>query len=621
MLRCMFIRQTKTGTSGSKNPYFTYRLVTSVRIGKKVSQKTLLNLGRHFDIPRKLWPELCVRIEQILDGQSTLLKVPLVVENEAQNIGAKILALRGDSADTQVEMEADFCEVDVNSIDLNRPRSVGSEHVCLHALEELGLPEILEDAGLNGSQKATALANIIGRMCEPRSELATWKWMKNKSAVGELLSFDFQSMPLMQLYRASDRLMSHKQTIEGQIFERVQDLFGFTPTVTLYDLTNTFFEGNANANAKAKRGRSKEKRFDCPLITLGLMLDGSGFVRRSEVFEGSVSEGKTLQGMLKQLDAPTGALVVMDAGIATEENIQWLAENGFKYLVVSRKRKREFDKSKATKILSASGHDIYLDRRDTQDDSTAVGDDKKSESKNPGELSIACWSEQRAEKDRQIDAQMKERFESELSKLNAGLSKKGCTKKRDKVIERMGRLKQRFSRVAQHYHIDYTLDKTGGTVLQIQWRFEPQQGSQSTHPGVYTLRTNEMDWDDEQYWRTYSMLTDLEAVFKSLKSELGMRPVYHHKEQRCDGHLFITVLAYQGVQVIRKKLKEKGHDLNWRSLKDIFELQRRVTMTFKQKDGRTLHIRKATNPDQALKEIYQYLGLSMNPGGTRRMTV
>src|SRR5690606_15022553 len=113
----------------------------------------------------------------------------------------------------------------------------------------------------------------------------------------------------------------------------------------------------------------------------------------------------------------------------------------------------------------------------------------------------------------------------------------------------------------------------------------------------------------------------LEAVFKSLKSELGIRPVYHHKEERCDGHLFITVLAYQGVQVIRKKLKEKGHDLSWRSLKDIFELQRRVTMTFKQKDGNTLHIRKATNPDQELKELYQDLGLSMNPGGTKRMTI
>ena len=592
-----------------------------MRIGNKVSQKTLLNLGRHFDIEREAWPELCVRIEQILAGERALFELPSELEQEAQSICAKIIALRGDCLGGEAGEETDFREVDVNSAELIRPRSVGTEHASLHALEALELPKILEKVGFNGPQKAAALANIIGRMCEPRSELATWNWMKNKSAVGELLEFDFESMPLMQLYRASDRLLKHKEVIEDQIFENVQELFGFTPTVTLYDLTNTFFEGNANANPKAKRGRSKEKRFDCPLITLGLMLDGSGFVRRSEIYEGSVVEGKTLQGMLKKLDVPSGALVVMDAGIATEENIEWLAENGFKYLVVSRKRKREFDKTRASKILSASGYEIFLDRRDTQDESSAAKGKDKSERKEPKELSIACWSEQRAEKDRQIDAQMKERFEAELSKLNTGLSKKGTTKKRDKVIERIGRLKQRYSRVAQHYQIDYSFDESQGTVTRIEWLFEPKQGSQSTHPGVYTLRTNEMDWDDEQYWRTYTMLTDLEAVFKSLKSELGMRPVYHHKEKRCDGHLFITVLAYQGVQVIRKKLKEKGHDLSWRSLKDIFDLQRRVTMTFKQSDGRTLHIRKATHPDQPLKEMYQDLGLSMTPGGIKKMTI
>jgi len=160
---------------------------------------------------------------------------------------------------------------------------------------------------------------------------------EKQSAVGELLEFDFESMPLMQLYRASDRLLKHKEVIEDQIFENVQELFGFTPTVTLYDLTNTFFEGNANANPKAKRGRSKEKRFDCPLITLGLMLDGSGFVRRSEIYEGSVVEGKTLQGMLKKLDVPSGAWLSWMRALPLKKH-RVVGRNGFKYLVVSRKR-------------------------------------------------------------------------------------------------------------------------------------------------------------------------------------------------------------------------------------------------------------------------------------------
>ena len=609
----MFIRKTTTGKSGSES-YFTYRLVNSVRIGKKVSQKTLLNLGRHFDVERASWPELCTRIEQILAGESALFNLPADLETVAQEMCAKIIALRGDHDEALQNEAPDFREVDVNSIELMRPRSVGTEHVSLHALEQLGLPKILEEAGFNGPQRAAALGNIVGRMCQPRSELATWNWMKNKSAIGELLEFDFESMPLMQLYRASDRLLKHKTLIEDQVFENVENLFGFTATITLYDLTNTYFEGHGAENEQAGYGRSKEKRFDCPLVTLGLMLDGSGFVRRSEVFEGSVSEGKTLQGMLKALNAPRGALVVMDAGIASEDNITWLSEQGFKYLVVSRQHKRVFDQAQASQILSACGHEIYLHRQQAEPTGDATDEGLN-------ELTVACWSEQGAHKDRQIDAKAQARFESELRQLNEGLSKKGCTKKRDKVNERIGRLKQRYSRVAQHYRIDCTVDSAAVNVIQLQWHFEPKEASKCTHPGVYQLRTNQIDWDDEQLWRTYTMLTDLEAVFRSLKSELGMRPVYHRKQGRCDGHLFITVLAYQGVQVIRKQLKQKGHSHSWTSLKDIFEVQRRLTITFKQKDGHTLHIRKTSSPEQKLQNLYQDLGISMLPGGIKRMRI
>jgi transposase len=410
----------------------------------------------------------------------------------------------------------------------------------------------------------------------------------------------------MQLYRASDRLLKHKSSIEKKIFEQVQSIFNFTPTITLYDLTNTYFEGHAEGNPKAKRGRSKEKRSDCPLVTLGLMLDGSGFIRHSEVFSGSVNEGKTLPEMLKSLAAPQGALVIMDAGIASEENLKWLNEEGYKYLVVSRERKRSIDMDQASCIQSACGHEIYLHRQS---------------GKLEGEVKIACWSEQRARKEREINTHFCEKFEKELRKLNEGLGKPRCMKKCDKIHERIGRLKERCKGVAQHYRIELEVNKGKDIVTKIEWHFEPVKKSKQTNPGVYNLRTNEADWDDEMLWRTYTMLTDLEAVFRSLKSDLGMRPVYHHKEDRCDGHLFITVLAYQAVQVVRRKLKEQGVNESWRNLRDIFEVQRRVTTTFKQKDGRTLHVRKATQPEMELKDLYKKLGMKMNPGGTKRMVI
>ena len=205
-----------------------------------------------------------------------------------------------------------------------------------------------------------AMGLIIGRMAAPGSELATHRWLKHTSALGELISVDYTRMSLMQLYRSSDYLIRHRESIEQVVFNRVADLFGLECTVTLYDLTNTYFEGAAGANPKAQRGRSKEKRSDCPLLTLGVILDGSGFVRRSEVFAGNVFEGHTLQGMLQALQAPKGALVVLDQGIATQKNLTWMQEQGYRYLVVNRSREREFDPEDCITIETATEEKVHV---------------------------------------------------------------------------------------------------------------------------------------------------------------------------------------------------------------------------------------------------------------------
>ena len=164
----------------------------------------------------------------------------------------------------------------------------------------------------------------------------------------------------MQLYRASDALMAHREAIEHHLFDRAIDLFDLHPTVTLYDLTNTYFEGEARGQAKALRGHSKDKRTDCPLLTLGLVLDASAFVRRSQVFAGNVREHHTLAEMLDALDAPRAALVVMDRGIATEDRLHWLREHRYRYLAVSRERTRHFDPGAALRIETASKHGVHL---------------------------------------------------------------------------------------------------------------------------------------------------------------------------------------------------------------------------------------------------------------------
>lgn len=219
-------------------------------------------------------------------------------------------------------------------------------------------------------------------MAAPGSERTTYRWLWRHSALGEMIGTDYESMSLMQLYRASDTLMAPRQEIERHLFNELADLFGLSCTVTLYDLTNTYFEGEAAGQPKAKRGVSKEKRSDCPLLTLGLVLDGSGFVRGSQVFDGNVREAKTLKGMLAGFNAPKNALVIMDHGIATEDNLAWLRKERYCYLVVSRERTRSFDFDGASTVATASGQTVHV---------------KKLTSEEGDEVRLYCYSEQRAD--------------------------------------------------------------------------------------------------------------------------------------------------------------------------------------------------------------------------------
>lgn len=623
----MFIRQTKTSNSTTGDAYYTFRLVTSERIGDKVRQKTVLNLGRSFSLPKEKWPELSSRIEEILSKQPRLFTVSKSIEALAQRYAALLIVRREaepeevaqpkqpiqDSpaaapgkAHTVPVAPPDFQRVDINSLELTQPRTVGVEHVGLDALNLLDFNVILEDAGLNRIQRVSAIGSIIARMAEPGSERASWQWLRESSALGELLGVDFESMSSMRLYRISDLLIKNRDKIEDALFSRVKTLFSLPVTVTLYDLTNTYFEGEMVENSQAARGHSKEKRSDCPIVTLGLMLDSSGFVRHSQMFAGNVSEPTTLESMLAGLDAPAGSLVIMDRGIATEANIAWLTDNKYRYLVVSRERQRQFDLELSIPVSTASGQIVHAQK--------VLSEDGK-------EVRLYCYSEARQEKESAMTTRFCTAFEQGLQKLADGLTKPRCQKQKDKLNQRIGRLQAKSHGVSQHYSIELTTVKGSDQVTAISWERIPVAGSMMTNPGVYCLRTNELTWDETTLWQTYIMLTDLESVFRSLKSELGLRPVYHHKEERADGHLFITVLAYQAVQVIRNKLKLKGIHLSWDSVRKILSRQQRVTASFTQHDGRSLHVRKSTMASPQLQEIYDALGISASPGGTKKMIV
>ena len=559
----MYIRKTSIKSKKGGGQYFTCRLVESRRTEKGVRQHTLLNLGTDFEI------------------------------NSAAS---------------------DYHEVDLNSLEALRSRTMGGEHLLLEALHLLDLDKKLKELGFSRPQLTAALGSIIGRACRPGSERATHDWLQNFSALGELISYDFGKISLSRMYEVADKLLKHKTALEEHLAAQERSIFSLKETITLYDLTNTYFEGTAGENSLAARGRSKEKRSDCPLVTLAVVLDGQGFIKQSNVFEGNVSEAGTLATMLEELERkhPPNCLftkekptVVMDAGIATEENIQWLKDKGYPYLVVSRKRHREFDEE----------HAVFV-KKDKQGTVKA----QKVVDEETGEILLYCHSSRREKKERAINNRFAICFEQALEKLDNGLQKKGCVKKYDKVLEKTGRLKQKYPKASTQYEVSVEQDEQSGNAILITWEHQPKNNTKQTLPSVYCIRTNQ-DRDEKTLRSTYTMLTDVEAVFRSLKSELGLRPVFHQQTDRVTGHLFISVLAYHLIHAIRYRLKKADIYDSWKTIREQVGDHSRITVTAKCKNGDTVHIRKSYRPEPRQQRIYDALGLPHHPGRIIKRTI
>ena len=457
MVGSMFIRRTQTRRTEDGKPYFSHRLVHAERLGSSVRQRTLLNLGRHFDIPQADWPLLCARINDALSGQAPLVAdCPPAVEEEAQRIAAQLIAR---SAAAPTAGLTDVQPVDVDSLRLVQPpqrRRGAGRPVGARATGPAG---VADPVGLNGALRSAATGAIVGRLAAPASERATAPLAAGAQRSRELLGVDFETVGAMQLYRASDVLVKHREAIEAHLFDRAMGLFDLQPTVTLYDLTNTYFEGEASDQPQAQRGHSKEKRSDCPLLTLGLMLDASGFVRRSKVFAATSGNTGTLAGMLEALEAPVGALVVMDRGVATDACVTWLRDNGYRYLVVSRERHRRFDADAAVSLQTQSDQTVHM---------------HKVVSTDPDEVRLYCYSEERANKERGIVERFAARFETALTKLNDGLSRPRAHKRLDQVWQRIGRRKAKHSRVASHYQITVTANEAGDQAVAVNWTRRPR---------------------------------------------------------------------------------------------------------------------------------------------------
>jgi hypothetical protein len=257
----MFIRKTTCSKKAAKQ-FYTYNLVESVRTENKVQQRTILNLGKDFSVPQENWKTLAQRIEEILYGQPSLFSAPLDIETIAQRYAAKIIQKQDDNILDHDDITQHY-SIDIESLETTRPRSVGIEHVSYETFKELGLEQKLTDLGFTKPQMHAAIGAIIGRMVHPGSELATFQWLQNQSGLGELIDCDFEELSLYKFYQASDLLLKNKAALESHLYRKEKSLYQFEETITLYDLTNIYFEGSGKFNTMASHGKSKKKRGLC----------------------------------------------------------------------------------------------------------------------------------------------------------------------------------------------------------------------------------------------------------------------------------------------------------------------------------------------------------------------
>ena len=513
-------------------------------------------------------------------------------------------------------MEAARAKADLECRELLRKSSVkhtdtrdaGAEWLCLQAVNQLKIGEFLKRDGWRQEKVDTAVAHLIARTVYGSSELRTRSIMAENSAACELVSGNREWLPsLRSLYEATDALYEAKGRLERHLCAMTDHLFNQSNRIVLFDLTNFYFEGSKRGSAKAKYGRCKSKRYDCKLLVLALCVNTEGFIRYSEILEGNTADPKSLpamvDGLIKRRPEQSGQrqLVVIDAGIATEENLQLLKEKGYDYLCVSRTRLKDYELSPdhgSVTVYDTRKQPITLREVHTPED---------------GDWYLEVTSPSKAMTEASMNRQWRERFELELEKASSALTRKGGTKRYEKVVERVGRARERYPSVAKYYDIEYQCDKDNPANMgSIQWSVRDISGMESGH-GVYFLRTNVREMDERTTWDYYNLIREIECTNRQLKTDLNLRPIYHRTDGRADAHLFFGLLAYWVVNSIRVQLKREGENCYWTEIVRRMSTQKLVTTEAFNALGERVEMRQCSEPTKAATAIYDKLGYRHHP--------
>ena len=598
----MFIRCVKKQRSKNSKIFYQYTLAQTSRIDGKVKQFSILYLGSDKILADKANRAVVLAmLKSKIFGQPDLFpsKYPKELEELALGYYEKYLIkyeLQGKPAPTSIPPppnKAEFHRLDIKGLRVEQVRSFGAENLCKQILDKLELARCFKQMGLTKVEINKALISITARAIFACSEHRTAQILQTNSELQHCYRQE-EKITHKQLYAIADKLYNNKDRIDQFIYNRVTDMFGLKDKLVIFDISNTYFETSKRQSKIARHARSKEKRNDCPIVVFTCVINAEGFIRHSRIYEGNRADATTLDDMIKDLEKyakpDIERTVVIDAGIATEDNLALLRARKYKYVCVSRKRLKDYPAQDVDQRVTIFNKDdkqkveLYIFQPQGYTDTW-----------------MYVQSDGKRKKEQSMDGKLVQRFEENLETIKKAIDKKGGTKKIEKVWERIGRAKQKHLRVSGRY--DINVEQCQGIATDMSWIKKTSKVKQDKAKGVYFLRTNYSDPTENQLWDIYNTIREVESTFRCLKTDLQIRPIHHQKDERIKSHIYLTVLAYQLVNTIRYMLKQHGLTYDWRNILRILSTHTIQTVVLPT-DKKVIHMRIPSKPIEQLQQIY-----------------
>jgi len=572
----MYLRHTTRRKNGQVHRY--WQLVRSVRVGRKVVQQPVAQLGE-------------------LDAQgrarARALARPITGEREQSDL------FLSDAAD-------DLIPVRLKRLRLERGRAFGDVWRGWTLWRALKLDDVLERLLPEGREAVPwammAAVLVLARLCEPSSELHIAETWYRGTALEDLFALPAPLVNDDRLYRALDRLLVHEDALQQHLVARLGALFQLDYDLLLYDVTSVYFEGAAAANPLAQRGHSRDHRADCKQVCLALVVSREGRPIGYEVFAGNRTDVTTVEEVVEAMEQRYGLaqrIWVMDRGMTSEDNLEWLRETGRRYLVGT--PKSELKKWAGPLAEARDGQTV----RDGLEAKQCVGPDGV-------ETFVLIRSVERREKERAMHERFAKRVETGLERLGRRVQRARRPLDVRRLERQRGRLLERNQRAAGRYVIDFVPDATLHAGVRLEWRVQPEWDDWARWSGgCYVLRTNVNDWSADDLWRTYIQLTDAEAAFRIQKSELGIRPVWHQRADRVEAHILVCFLAYVLWKTLEQWQRRAGLGASPRTFFDELKRIQSTDVVLPTEDGRELRLRCVVRPDAAQAALLDRLGLDL----------